>query len=72
MKVIDIKVLMNLVNIGHREYVVLNDYLKYVDNIKNIEDIEKEIVKLYSKAKDIYVVKCCNGYNKEINDLSYH
>jgi len=67
---IDLVELKRLVDLGHREYVVLLDYLRYIEGkIENIKKIEEDIEKKYPNDQDLYV-ELANYYIK--NDEIYN
>ena len=65
---IDLVELKKLIESGHREHIVLKDYLKFTKNIGNLEEIHNDIERLYPKDKELYV-ELANYYinNNDIN-----
>ena len=65
----DLTELKKSIESGKRSYTLLMDYLRFEKNISNIEEIHKDIERMYPKDKDLYV-ELANYYinNNDVNN----
>ena len=65
----DLTELKKSIESGNRTYTVLMDYLKFEKHISNIEEIHKDIERMYPKDKSLYVeLANCYINNNDINN----